>query len=255
MTWNLWWQFGLWEQRQAGIRRVVNEVNPDILCVQESWGERDPEGESRSQVHELSEMLGFDYVAPTGLRFRSRPGSQVERAFSNAIVSRWPVSDIKVTRLPKSDGTPSYRTCVMATADTPSGPVRLLTSHISHVGEPDEDRLAQAGRLAELAGSHPNTILAGDLNVTPESSEIGLLCDAGLSDAWDPGNGAGWTWAETNPHAAGARFPNRRLDYIFKGAGLRATASGLAGTEAVDGVVPSDHYAVWADVEMAVSET
>ncbi len=255
MTWNLWWQFGPWEQRQAGIRHVVKEVNPDILCVQESWGERDPDGETRSQVHELAETLGFTYVAPPELRFRSRPHSPVERAFSNAIVSRWPLTDIKVTRLPNADGTPSYRTCVLATADTPSGPVRLLTAHISHVGEPDEDRLAQAGRLAELAGSHPKTILAGDLNVTAESPEVDLLTDAGLTDAWDPGNGEGWTWAETNPHAAGARFPDRRLDYIFTGSGLQATSSGLAGTEGVDGVYPSDHYAVWADVEMAVSET
>jgi endonuclease/exonuclease/phosphatase family metal-dependent hydrolase len=255
MTWNLWWQFGPWEQRQRGIRHVAKEVNPDILCIQESWGERDPDGGTRSQVLDLAQTLGFAYVAPPSLRFRSRLDSPMERAFSNAIVSRWPLTNIKVTRLPNADGTPSYRTYVLATADTPSGPVHIVTAHISHVDEPDEDRLAQANRLADLACSHPNTILAGDFNVTPESPELELITDAGLADAWDPCEGAGWTWAESNPHATGAKFPNRRLDYVLFGPGFQSTASGLAGTEAINGVVPSDHYAVWADVEMAVRET
>jgi endonuclease/exonuclease/phosphatase family metal-dependent hydrolase len=248
VTWNLWWQFGPWEQRQAGIAQVVGEVAPDVLFVQESWGERDSDGVVTSQAANLAGALGHEYIAPTELRFHSRPDFEIDRAFTNAIISRWPLSDMKVTRLPNHDGAPSYRTCVLATADTPSGSVRLLTAHISHVHEPDEDRLAQAARLAKLAGAHPNAILAGDLNVSPDSPEIALLSSAGLTDGWNPDNGDGWTWAETNPHAAGARHPNRRLDYILTGPGLRTTASGLAGTDPVNEIVPSDHYAVWADL-------
>ena len=75
-----------------------------------------------------------------------------------------------------------------------------------------------------------------------------MLTEAGLSDAWDMSNGDGWTWAEANPHARGARFPNRRLDYILAGPGFASTKSALAGTDPVDGVLPSDHYAVWADL-------
>ena len=260
MTWNLWWQFGPWEQRQAGIHQVVRQVEPDILCVQESWAERSPSGNVRSQVADIAETLGLKHQAPVELRFHERPDRPVARAFTNAIISRWPMSDITVARLPKADCTPSYRIAVMATVETPSGPVRIVTAHIAHVGEDDADRLAQAKRLAELAGSGlakswPNTILAGDLNASPDSPELAALTDAGLTDTWDAANGYGWTWAETNPHAQGARHPNRRLDYILTGAGLNATTAGLAGTKAFDGMFPSDHYAVWADVEAASGRT
>jgi endonuclease/exonuclease/phosphatase family metal-dependent hydrolase len=249
MTWNLWWQFGPWQERQAGIHKVVKEVEPDILCVQESWGERDPAGGTRSQVADLAETLGFEYQAPVELRFRQRPENPTAKAFTNAIISRWPLSDIKVTRLPRADGTPSFRTAVLATADTPDGAVRVVTAHTAHVGEDAGDRLAQAHRLAELAGSQPHSILAGDLNTTPDSTELAVLSEAGLTDVWDPANGNGWTWAESNPHAQGARHPNRRLDYILAGSAMSAGTSGLAGVGAVDGVYPSDHYAVWADIQ------
>lgn len=249
MTWNLWWQFGPWEDRQAGINQVVREVAPDILCVQESWAERSPSGAVRSQLADLAETLGFEHQAPVELRFHERPDRPVAKAFTNAIISRWPLSDVNVTRLPKADGTPSYRLAVMATVEVPSRPVRVVTAHIAHVGEDDADRLAQARRLAELAGSGPNTILAGDLNASPNSHELAALTDAGLTDTWDAANGDGFTWAETNPHAEGARHPNRRLDYILTGPGLSTASSDLAGTKAVGGMFPSDHYAVWADLE------
>ncbi len=256
MSWNLWWQFGPWEERQAGIHQVVAEIAPDILCVQESWGERSPSGQVRSQIGELAQTLGFSFVGPTALRFHQRPEREVDLAFSNGIISRWPLLDINVTRLPKADGTPSYRMAVIATVDAPGGPLRVVTAHIAHVGEDDADRLAQAQRLSELSDlgeSGPNTILAGDLNATPDSPELRLLAGCGLTDAWEAGEGDGWTWAESNPHARNARVPNRRLDYILTGSGLTATAAGLAGTQPIDGIVPSDHYAVWADLSTPTS--
>ena len=141
MTWNLWWQFGPWEERQAGIHQVVKEVEPDILCVQESWGEQGTADQVVSQVAELAKTLRFEHQAPTELRFRRRPESPTAKAFANAIISRWPLSNIKITRLPLANGTPSYRTAVIATANTPEGPVRVVTAHIAHVGEDPQGRL------------------------------------------------------------------------------------------------------------------
>ena len=247
MSWNLGWQFGPWEERQAGIHQVVSEVAPDILCVQESWGERSSSGESRSQITQLAETLGHRFFAPAELHFFEREDSPVAKAFTNGIISRWPLTDAKVVRLPKADGTPSFRTAVTATVDSPSGPLRVVTAHISHIGQDDADRMAQASRLAELS-NQPNTILAGDLNVTPDQPELALLLEAGLSDTWDQANGEGWTWAETNPHAKGARHPNRRLDYILTSQDLASTKSALAGTKPVAGHFPSDHYALWTDL-------
>jgi hypothetical protein len=75
-----------------------------------------------------------------------------------------------------------------------------------------------------------------------------------LFDGWGvagPGDGA--TWSRTNPWTVPTLLPDRRIDYLLTGwprpGGVGgAVASGLSGTEPVDGVVPSDHYAVWADL-------
>ena len=37
MTWNLWWRFGNWEQRQRAIVDTIREADPDVVCLQEVW--------------------------------------------------------------------------------------------------------------------------------------------------------------------------------------------------------------------------
>jgi hypothetical protein len=79
-----------------------------------------------------------------------------------------------------------------------------------------------------------------------------------LVDAWDAaGNaGRGDTWSSGNPRVPRrAVHPNRRLDYVMvtwprrRGAG-HVDDCRLAGTAAIDGVWPSDHYAVVADLDL-----
>jgi hypothetical protein len=70
-------------------------------------------------------------------------------------------------------------------------------------------------------------------------------------DAWD--GGAGHAWSNDNPCAAADLEPSRRIDYVLSGwpkaggAG-HAPSCRVVGLEPVDGVVPSDHLAVVADV-------
>ena len=63
----------------------------------------------------------------------------------------------------------------------------------------------------------------------------------------------GHTWATANPYLADGAMPNRRLDYLLVSWPRPRPAGNpvrcwLAGTEAVDGVQPTDHYAVVADL-------
>ena len=37
MTWNLWWRFGPWEQRQQAIFDTIRAERPDVVCLQEVW--------------------------------------------------------------------------------------------------------------------------------------------------------------------------------------------------------------------------
>jgi len=257
MTWNLWWQFGPWEKRQPGIAKVVADMAPDILCLQEVWGTQS-DGEVSYQARQLADQLGGYSVAPPSLRFREG------KAFTNAIVSRWPIADTFVVRLPTGDGSLSFRTAVFTEIETPFGIQPVVTAHIAHKGQEDADRLAQAVALGELIRDRradiPDALpalLAGDFNAEPEDPELLALCGAdGLLDAWTLSgqDGPGLTWSTDNPYATKAKWPNRRLDYVLvervEEQPAVVKAAGLAGTEPIDGVVPSDHYAVWVDFDL-----
>jgi endonuclease/exonuclease/phosphatase family metal-dependent hydrolase len=75
-----------------------------------------------------------------------------------------------------------------------------------------------------------------------------------LLDAWryaDPGD-PGFTWDLRNGYQDDSLIPSSRIDYIlvglpWQGRG-RVEAVHLAGTAPVDGVWPSDHFAVLADL-------
>lgn len=106
-------------------------------------------------------------------------------------------------------------------------------------------------------------VVCGDLNAESASDEIRML--TGLTrcpvnglvfhDEWTVTGGCdrGPTWDHRNPYAAVEYEPSRRIDYIFAG---RPGPGGLgqivkfrvAGDKPIDGVWPSDHHAVVADL-------
>lgn len=109
------------------------------------------------------------------------------------------------------------------------------------------------------------TIIAGDFNAHPDADEIRLLTGRRAPhklgwvflDAWETGGDGspGHTVTKNNPNTAPLLLPDLRFDYIFVrwpsgrpgGAGHPRHAH-VAGVEAKAGVVPSDHYAVVADL-------
>src|SRR4051812_38566034 len=98
MTWNLWWRFGPWQQRQGAIAAVVAEQSPDVLVLQEVWG-----ADGTSAAHVLADAVG-GHVA---ISDDTTPEGGV--GFHNAIVSRWPLDDVESRPLPSADGSPGHR--------------------------------------------------------------------------------------------------------------------------------------------------
>jgi endonuclease/exonuclease/phosphatase family metal-dependent hydrolase len=260
VTWNLWWRFGPWEARQAGIRAVLGSLGADVVCLQEVYADA---AAGDDQAHDLAAALGLHLA-----RTCDREGRAL--SFGTAILSRWPLADIVTVRLPRHDGGPSARAAVVARVERPGSAFSLASVHLTWQYHASRERERQLDVIvAELARrqrddglDHP-PVLAGDLNAVPESDEVRRL--TGLAEPYQPdlvftdcwaavGDGPGHTWTRDNPHTADAQFPRRRLDHVLVGwprpkplaNPLRAS---LAGIDEVDGVVPSDHYAVVVDLD------
>ncbi len=256
LTWNLWWRFGPWEQRAQAIQQSLVNADADVICLQEVWAS---DG-GVDQVEELANALGFSYGRTPSAYWQGY-------SFGNAILSRWPILEIENHALPGKSGSPGHRSLLLASIAAPFDVVTVGCTHVDYLFDQSELRLRQLRTVAQLcADARPKpessfpVILCGDLNAVPDSDEIRALTGRttplapGLvfQDCWElAGEGPGHTWSAHNPYLADATWPNRRLDYIMvswprpKGLG-KPLAIELVGTNAIDGVVPSDHYGVMA---------
>lgn len=273
-TWNLQGRIGDWEARQEAQLATLAEVGPDVVALQESWVE--PGG--ATQAGWLAGRLGLHAATAAELAgFDRYPGAPYWVV--NSLVARWPVVQLAARPLPDEHGDATWRHVLVARVERPDaagGPFLAAAAHLEHGLDRSPTRRAQAAALAAELAAHlgppevrqeaPPAVLGADLNAVPWSDEVRGLTGAAaplqpdlvLVDAWDAAGNAdrGDTWASTNPRVPRrAVHPNRRLDYVMvtwprrRGVG-HVVGCHLAGTTPVEGVWPSDHYAVVADVDL-----
>jgi endonuclease/exonuclease/phosphatase family metal-dependent hydrolase len=254
VTWNLWWRFGPWEARQPAIAATLAELQPDLVGLQEVWSVG-----RTNQAALLAEQLGFHHAYAT--RFT---GEDIQ--FGNAVLSRWPITAFEPRPLPAPPDQDEMRTVLRADIDGPRGPIELFTTHLhwrfDHGHIRQEQVRAITAFIQETAPRTYPALLCGDFNATPDADEIRMLTGRAavpdpplvFHDAWEvAGDGPGYTWSNQNPYAAKDLEPNRRIDYVFAGwpkaggAG-HVTSCRVVGTEPIDGVVPSDHYGLVAEL-------
>ena len=256
LTWNLWWRFGPWEARRPAIAATIEALDPDVVALQEVWGE--PGGTNLAA--ELADGLGYSHAYATHLSL-----DDVE--FGNAVLSRWPIPTTEATPLPAKEGQDEQRVLLRADVDGPRGPIQVFSTHLNwrfdhSAVRQDQVRTITGAVAAAKPRSYP-PILCGDFNAVPDSDEIRMLTGRAavpadrlvFHDAWEVAGdgGPGFTWSNENPYAVLDLEPDRRIDYVFVGwpkrGGLgHVTSCEVVGTAPVDGVVPSDHYGVLAEL-------
>ena len=252
MSWNLWWRFGPWQARAPAIAATLAAEAPDILCLQEVWDDG-----RRNQAAELAEALGYHHAYAPG----ARPNGI---HLGNAILSRWPIRAQRTIPLPAEAGAEELRVALAAEIDAPVGMIPLFCTHLNHRPQHSAIRQKQVAALMRFIAETPRgalpPILGGDFNADPMSDEIRMITGlaavpvAGLVmfDTWHycHPHAPGLTWSRENPFAAESPEPQRRIDYIFAGppAGRagRILDCRLAGTAPVNGIWPSDHFALIA---------
>ncbi|MDT0614285.1 endonuclease/exonuclease/phosphatase family protein [Streptomyces lancefieldiae] len=263
VTWNLWWRFGPWAERQKAILAVLRELRPDVVGLQEVWAHA-PRADGENLAEWLAGELGLHWAwapSPAPERWQRRIGDDTV-GIGTAVLSRWPVVERAVLRLPVPEELDDGRLALYARLDAPGHQVPFFTAHLTSGGHASAVRREQTAALADFVAGHRHgtgfpPVVTGDFNARPEAPEVRLLRARRLHDAWEhagPGRPSG-TWDTANPYVAHADGePSVRIDYVHVGppgpGGLgRVRAARRAGDGPVDGVWPSDHAAVVADLD------
>lgn len=256
MTLNIWNLMGDWSARRVEIVTWIDQLAPDIICLQEVVDDGD-----RNQAVWLATAASLDYAvayggAPVGV------GTKV----GNAVISRWPIDDEHVLDLP-FETRPDDLQRVVVHARTAG--IDVFATHLNWRYEDGAIRERQVvalldtvDRLADPQSPMP-PIIAGDFNAEPDATEIrhvtGLASLNGRStyyqDAWrvGGGRGPGWTWDNRNPFAAAEHEPDRRIDYVFAGwrrdggAG-RIESARVVCDRSLTGVYATDHFGLLAEL-------
>lgn len=255
-TWNVWGRHGgNWLDRHAGISDALVQVQPDIVCLAETWAY---DGTEQSEL--LAHSLGVDHHVFVA-------GWEVDDWSSGlGVVSRWPLSQVQSRELHGPDGS-GFGSAVHVVVEGERGPIQLFVAVLDYPLDGSARRRAQVRELAafiqEASSSRYPTVVCGDFNAGPDSDEIRMLTGQSVTalphlvfyDSWEvAGDGTpGYTWDNRNPLAAVGLYPNRRFDYILSawprtgGAG-HPTGCWLLGYRPPDQPQLSDHYGVVADL-------
>jgi endonuclease/exonuclease/phosphatase family metal-dependent hydrolase len=249
------------------------------------------------QVAELSKHLPDHYwVYAPGLdvdaSYRDEDGRLINRRrqFGIMLLSRSPIISSRSFPLPKY-GTLKQHSIQQAllegVIDTPAGPIRVYTAHLSHLSA--ETRVPQIEALLDIidrapseggawCGGHPNpdagwtegeeppmprhAMIMGDLNFVPGSDQYDMIAGPlspnhgrlvrrdGLLDAWVVA-GHGENDRVTSPAVAnapeGGMDTDSCLDYCFVTVDLGHRVRGVH----IDGTADaSDHQPVWIDIDL-----
>lgn len=277
VTINIWNRSGPWESRLAGLRAGLAELNADVVVLQEVLR---LESGGISQLDALASDLHPHQAYAAAWTLDSTTGFTM----GNAVLSRFPIVEHEQTLLP-NPMQHETRALLYTLCETPHGLLPVLATHLDWQFELSHARCQQVAFIVEkmelwlslsrqrLGAELLPAVLAGDFNAEPDSDEIrylrgrhalpspgaGGLHGAYFNDCYAFCGGderAGATFSRTNTHAAAIHEPERRIDYIFvrppdrhgRGMPLRAWR---CLDQPFQGVFPSDHFGVAADLQLA----
>lgn len=244
------------QRRQEVVRQALPGLAADVVALQEV----DRKGDQAQY------LLGPDY------QVLYLPGSHQT---TECLATRWPLG--MVTELNRSLG-PDVSAASALAAEVllppPLGPVLVVHHrgtyelHLEQVRE--QQVLATARFIEELVAGRPElpVVLLGDLNADPEAASVRFFrgkqsldgTSVRYEDAWPAVHPElpGHTFTPANPLVRAGQMPlerGRRIDYILirsrsHGPALEVADCHIVLDSAVDGVWPSDHYGVLADLRL-----
>jgi len=216
---------------------VIRKTKPDLVALQEV----DVVVERSGRVHQARRLSEL-----TGLPVRYGPTQHYQGGlFGNAVLTNLPIVDVRIEPLPYTESTADLttypRAAIAVTVTSKSGkPLRFISTHFQH--NVPEDRVAEAKAINTLFANDDETmptILAGDMNATPESEPVQILNEK-WTNAID---------ADVSPSVPSSQ-PRTRIDYVFyRGASLKMLESSVIAEP-----MASDHCPVLVVFEQTTDQ-
>ena len=200
------------------LRRSAAALQPDVLALQEvDVGV--PRSGRKDQAAAVGEATGLSVVFGKAARVGGIG------KYGNALLARWPLTDVAVVPLAKAHRNNEPRAAVLATVDG----LDVCATHLSiHRPEVHDQLQAVVDLLVARPGPH---VLVGDLNLLPE--EVAPVVEA-----------AGLVLADVSVPTFPRNDPRIRIDHVAVSRDLRIVSVQVVPTES------SDHCALVVEVEV-----
>jgi endonuclease/exonuclease/phosphatase family metal-dependent hydrolase len=255
VTLNLWNDAAGAERRMEVLLPQLCALDPQIVGLQEV---REVPGRLE-QARTIARALGADY------RFAAADETSARGPIGNAVISRLPMRDHRVLRLPGPPG--DFRIALRCELETPLGRLVFVTTHLSwelDAAATRERQIVEVDAFAKAGPGELPTLMTGDFNCTPDSEVhrylTGRVALHGQSTYWRDAyqrrhpHSDGFTWSARNPYVARAVERDRRIDFVFAGPMRDGGPGAIMHSRVVldlpdsNGVFPSDHFGVFAEI-------
>lgn len=242
--------FAYLPQRLDLIAAEVRRLDADIVLLQEvPWTWRLGSGAAH-----LGRATGLNhaYLRANGNRWA------ILFEEGEAILSRFPLREVKFTELQPAEGPFRHRVAVSALVDTALGPLRVVSTHLANQN-PTANQ-GQAASLAQFVAAQPGpTIIGGDFNATADNAAIRALQPAWVDSfaAVQPAD-PGLTCCVDDLTAPPGEPLEKRIDYLFLAPGPVSDAWRVRSSDRlftspqltpVGRIWASDHVGLWVVLE------
>ncbi|MEY3019823.1 MAG: hypothetical protein RLZZ272_807 [Actinomycetota bacterium] len=192
--------------RASAVASLITESDADIVVLNEL-----DRGWATTGSHDLGAVL----ARATGMTLVFAPAA--DEVWGNAILTRLPVREVEVERLPRGTDAMARSVIVVVLALDDDRDLAVVGTHLSAVDRRGDTRLPQAQVVAAAAARMRDrgipTVVAGDLNAVPGDPELEAFADL-VGPTLPPGR-------PTHP----ASRPTVQIDHVLVSSELEVRAA------------------------------
>ncbi|MFG1910733.1 endonuclease/exonuclease/phosphatase family protein [Kribbella sp. NPDC048928] len=199
------------------VAKTIEASGAGVVGLQEVDKYFDARSNWENQPAWLAARLKMSYVFAANLDWDPAEPGKPRRQYGTLVLSKYPIVDSRNTLLPLHAGS-EQRGLLETLIDVAGTPLRFADTHLTTIN--DGERIEQVNAIVALLKDAPEaTLLVGDLNAVPTSTEVRTLTTH-WTDTW-PQKGFGLGFTSPVP------LPIKRIDYQLHNAQLAPTAASV----------------------------